>query len=107
MRRLVNTLDSRHAQHRQTPGVLCQFVTAEDRLWIGAAYYDRILADSLFVRQPAEKMPVTFVRSRQDAGGSVSLGRQWSPSGPGEVGVRLLVAAEGVLGWWAGCGDAV
>jgi hypothetical protein len=34
-----NALDSRHAQDGQTPGVLCQFVTAQDRLWFRAAFF--------------------------------------------------------------------
>jgi hypothetical protein len=59
VRRLVDPFDARHAQHRQTPGVLYQFVTAQDRLWIWAAYHNRILADSLLVRHPKRK-PVTL-----------------------------------------------
>ena len=41
---LVDLLNAGYAQHRQTPGVVCQFFLAEDRLWIGAAGHNWILS---------------------------------------------------------------
>ena len=47
---LVNALDSGCAQQGQTAGVVGEFFTAEDRLWVRAAFHDWSLANSLFVR---------------------------------------------------------
>ena len=39
VRRLVNALDTRNAEHGQATTVLSQFLPAEDRFWIGAAWH--------------------------------------------------------------------
>jgi hypothetical protein len=47
---LVDLLDARYAQHRQTAGVVSELFPGQDRLWLRAACHDQILTDSLFVR---------------------------------------------------------
>ena len=50
VRRLVDAFHAGNTEHRQTPGELCQFIPAQDRVGFRAACHNWILADSLFVR---------------------------------------------------------
>jgi hypothetical protein len=47
----IRTFDAINAQHRQATAELQQFFPAENTFCFGASCHNRILADSLFVRQ--------------------------------------------------------
>jgi hypothetical protein len=74
---LVDLLNPRPAQHRETAGVFGQFLTAEDRLWIGTAF----LGCCEFIRPPKNGCAPSGGRWRGLGGGlAVTMRFQMSPA---------------------------